>query len=189
MEEEEMEEPGMEEPGMEEADMEVPGTSGTQDARTRPVPVDTSTAVKRLKKELTDITKDPPLTCSAGPVGNDIFTWRGIIMGPPNSPYEGGVFSLNIHFPCEYPFHPPWVYFTTRIYHPNIDRRGHIHLDILKSQWSPTLTTSKVLLSISSMLCNPNLDNALIPSIARMYLKNRDKYNTMAQAWTRKYAM
>ncbi|XP_036917763.1 ubiquitin-conjugating enzyme E2-17 kDa-like isoform X2 [Sturnira hondurensis] len=136
-----------------------------------------------------DITKDPPLTCSAGPVENDLFTWSGVIVGPPNSPYEGGIFSLNIHFPCEYPFHPPWVYFTTRIYHPNIDRRGNIHIGILKSQWSPTLTTSKVLLSISSMLCNPNLDDAFIPSIARMYLKDRDKYNTMVQAWTRKYAM
>ncbi|KAM5290451.1 ubiquitin-conjugating enzyme E2 D3-like [Glossophaga mutica] len=136
-----------------------------------------------------DITKDPPPMCSAGPVDDDMFIWKGVIMGSDDSPYEGGVFSLNIHFPCEYPFHPPWVYFTTRIYHPNIDRRGNICLDILKTQWSPALTTSKVLLSISSILCDPNPDDALVPSIARMYLKDRDTYNAMARAWTRKYAM
>ncbi|XP_037007477.2 ubiquitin-conjugating enzyme E2-17 kDa-like [Artibeus jamaicensis] len=151
--------------------------------------MDLSRAVNRLEKELTDITKDPPPMWSIGPVGNDMFTWSGTVMGPPNSPYKGGIFSLKIHFPCGYPFHPPWVYFTTRIYHPNIDRKGNIHIDILKSRWSPTLTTSKVLLSITSMLCDPNLNNTLVPSIARMYLMDRDKYNTTAQAWTRKYAM
>ncbi|XP_045703478.1 ubiquitin-conjugating enzyme E2-17 kDa-like [Phyllostomus hastatus] len=139
--------------------------------------------------ELMDITMDPPPMCSAGPMDDDMFTWRGAIMGPPNSPYEGGTFSLSIQFPYDYPFHPPWIYFTTQIYHPNIDRRGHIHVDILKSQWSPALTISKLLLSISSMLCNPNLNYTLVPSIARMYLNDRNKYNTMAQAWTRKYAM
>ncbi|XP_045703437.1 ubiquitin-conjugating enzyme E2-17 kDa-like [Phyllostomus hastatus] len=127
--------------------------------------------------------------CSAGPVDDDMFTWRGAIMGPPNSPYEGGVFSLNIQFPYDYPFQPPWIYFTTRIYHPNIDRRGNICLDILKSQWSPALTISKLLLSICSMLCDPNPDDALVPSIARMYLRDRDTYNAMARAWTKKYAM
>ena len=151
--------------------------------------MDASTALKRLEKELMDITKDPPPMCSAGPMDDDMFIWRGIIMGPPDSPYEGGVFSLNIYFSGDYPFYPPWIYFTTRIYHPNIDKRGNIHEDVLKSQWSPALTISTVLLSISSMLCDPNLDYTLVPSIARMYLRNRDKYNTIAQAWTRKYAM
>ncbi|KAM5290665.1 ubiquitin-conjugating enzyme E2-17 kDa-like [Glossophaga mutica] len=118
-----------------------------------------------------------------------MFKWKGAIMGPADSPYEGGVFCLNIQFPGNYPFRPPQIYFTTPIYHPNINRRGYICLDILKSQWSPALTISKLLLSISSMLCDPNPDDALVPSIARMYLTDRDNYNTMARAWTRKYAM
>ncbi|XP_028378961.1 ubiquitin-conjugating enzyme E2 D3-like [Phyllostomus discolor] len=145
-------------------------------------------ALKRLQKELMDITKDPPPMCSAAPMENDMFTWRGVIVGPNNSPYEGGIFSLNIHFSREYPFQPPYIYFTTRVYHPNIDRRGNICLDILKSQWSPALTVSDLLLSISSMLCDPNPDDPLDPSVARMYLTDRDAYDAIARAWTKKYA-
>ncbi len=64
-------------------------------------------------------------------------------MGPPDSPYQGGVFFLTIHFPSDYPFKPPKIAFTTRIYHPNINSNGSICLDILRSQWSPALTISK----------------------------------------------
>uniref|UniRef100_A0A8C5C0M6 CDGSH iron-sulfur domain-containing protein 2 n=1 Tax=Gadus morhua TaxID=8049 RepID=A0A8C5C0M6_GADMO len=60
-----------------------------------------------------------------------------------DSPYQGGVFFLTIHFPTDYPFKPPKVAFTTRIYHPNINSNGSICLDILRSQWSPALTISK----------------------------------------------
>ncbi|XP_054422564.1 ubiquitin-conjugating enzyme E2 D3-like [Pteronotus mesoamericanus] len=151
--------------------------------------MDQSNALRRLNKELRDITKDPPPLCSAGPVGEDIFIWKGAITGPNDSPYEGGVFSLSIRFPCDYPFRPPRITFTTPIYHPNISRRGFICLDILKSQWSPALSISKVLISISSMLCDPNPDDPLVPSIARTYLTDRDAYNAMARTWTRKYAM
>jgi len=64
-------------------------------------------------------------------------------MGPPDSPYQGGVFFLTIHFPTDYPFKPPKVAFSTRIYHPNINSNGSICLDILRAQWSPALTISK----------------------------------------------
>jgi ubiquitin-conjugating enzyme E2 D/E len=64
-------------------------------------------------------------------------------MGPGDSPYSGGVFFLAIHFPTDYPFKPPKVNFTTRIYHPNINTNGSICLDILRDQWSPALTISK----------------------------------------------
>uniref|UniRef100_A0A4W5LCI5 Ubiquitin-conjugating enzyme E2D 2 (UBC4/5 homolog, yeast) n=1 Tax=Hucho hucho TaxID=62062 RepID=A0A4W5LCI5_9TELE len=127
--------------------------------------------------------------CSAGPVGDDMFHWQATIMGPNDSPYQGGVFFLTIHFPTDYPFKPPKVAFTTRIYHPNINSNGSICLDILRSQWSPALTISKVLLSICSLLCDPNPDDPLVPEIARIYKTDREKYNRIAREWTQKYAM
>ncbi|CAL1295308.1 unnamed protein product [Larinioides sclopetarius] len=110
-------------------------------------------------------------------------------MGPPDSPYEGGVFSLTIHFPTNYPFEPPEIYFMTRIYHPNIDKYGYICLDILESDWSPALTISTVLLSICSMLCDPNPEDAVDPEIAGIYKTDRKLYYDLAKSWTKKYAM
>jgi ubiquitin-conjugating enzyme E2 D len=145
--------------------------------------------------------RDPPANCSAGPMGDDLFHWQATIMGPEDSPYAGGVFFLNIHFPADYPFKPPKVNFTTRIYHCNINANGGICLDILKDQWSPALTISKVrdrsplspvpeppsrpspahpcvgvwcrawwqvLLSICSLLTDPNPDDPLVPEIAQV---------------------
>jgi len=145
-------------------------------------------ALKRIQKELTDLNKDPPAQCSAGPVGDDLFHWQATIMGPGDSPYQGGVFFLNIHFPTDYPFKPPRVSFTTRIYHPNINSNGSICLDILRAQWSPALTVSKVLLSICSLLTDPNPDDPLVPDIAKMFKQDRTKYNAYATEWTKKYA-
>ena len=102
-------------------------------------------ALRRLSKELNDIVKDPPANCSAGPVGEDLFHWKATIMGPSETPYQGGVFYLDIYFPTDYPFKPMKINFTTKIYHPNIDSSGNICLDILKNNWSPALTISKVL--------------------------------------------
>jgi len=145
-------------------------------------------SLKRINKELVDLGKDPPANCSAGPVGDDMFHWQATIMGPDESPYQGGVFFLNIHFPTDYPFKPPKVTFTTRIYHPNINSNGSICLDILKDQWSPALTISKVLLSISSLLTDANPDDPLVPEIANIYKTDRAKYEATAKEWTRKYA-
>jgi len=110
-------------------------------------------------------------------------------MGPDDSPYSGGVFFLNIHFPTDYPFKPAKFNFTTRIYHPNINANGSICLDILKDQWSPALTISKVLLSISSLLTDANPDDPLVPEIAQIYKTDRAKFEATAREWTRKYAM
>ncbi|XP_078421470.1 ubiquitin-conjugating enzyme E2 D4-like isoform X1 [Cetorhinus maximus] len=146
-------------------------------------------AKRRILKEYQDLERDPPALCSAGPVGDDYFHWQATIMGPSDSPYQGGVFFLNIHFPSDYPFKPPKVSFTTKIYHPNINSNGSICLDILRSQWSPALTLSKVLLSICSLLCDPNPDDPLVPEIAHTYKSDREKYNKLARDWTNKYAM
>ena len=116
---------------------------------------------QRITKELENLKADPPANCSAGPIEDDIFHWQGTLMGPTDSPYEGGVFMMDIKFPADYPFKPPKVTFETKIYHPNINSSGGICLDILKDQWSPALTISKVLLSICSLLTDPNPDDPL----------------------------
>ena len=139
--------------------------------------------------ELVDLGKDPPANCSAGPVGDDMFHWQATIMGPDDSPYAGGVFFLDIHFPADYPFKPPKVHFTTRIYHCNINSNGGICLDILKDQWSPALTISKVLLSICSLLTDPNPDDPLVPDIAQLLKTDRARHDSTAREWTSKYAM
>ena len=139
--------------------------------------------------ELVDLGKDPPANCSAGPVGDDMFHWQATIMGPDDSPYAGGVFFLDIHFPADYPFKPPKVHFTTRIYHCNINSNGGICLDILKDQWSPALTISKVLLSICSLLTDPNPDDPLVPDIAQLLKTDKTRHDSTAREWTSKYAM
>ena len=144
--------------------------------------------LQRIQKELKDIQKDPPSNCSAGPVNDDIYEWQATIMGPNDSPYKGGVFYLKINFPKDYPFKPPRCNFLTKIFHPNVNSSGGICLDILKEHWSPALTVSKLLLSICSLMDDPNPDDPLVPEIAHMYKNNRDKYNARATEWTIAYA-
>jgi ubiquitin-conjugating enzyme E2 D/E len=145
-------------------------------------------ALRRIQKELEDIRKDPPAGCSAGPVKDDMFNWEGVIFGPNESPFAGGVFKLSIRFPTDYPFKQPHIQFLTKIYHPNINSAGGICLDILKSQWSPALTISKVLLSILSLLTDPNPNDPLVPDIAAQYKNNRVEYDLRAREWTLLYA-
>lgn len=145
-------------------------------------------ALRRIARELTDMKEDPPSNCSAGPEKDDLFHWEGMILGPADSPYQGGVFKLKIQFPVDYPFKCPIVTFTTKIYHPNINSNGVICLDILKQNWSPALTMSKVLLSICSLLNDPNPKDPLVPEIADQYVNDRGAYDQTARLWTQKYA-
>ena len=145
-------------------------------------------ALKRLQKELSEIQKDTPANCSAGPNNNDLFNWEATIIGPTETPYEGGMFNLKILFPADYPFKPPKITFETRIYHPNINSNGGICLDILKDQWSPALSITKVLLSICSLLSDPNPDDPLAPDIANLYKSNKEEFNRVAREYTVKYA-
>eukprot|EP01084_Bolivina_argentea_P242269 406484_1 len=145
-------------------------------------------ALRRITKELKDIDNDPPANCSAGPIGDDLFKWSATISGPIDSPYDGGVFFLDINFPQDYPFKPPKIRFTTKIYHCGINHKGGISLAILRDNWSPALTISKLLLAIQSLLTDPNSDDPFVPQIARMYKQNRMLHDMTAQEWTQKYA-
>jgi ubiquitin-conjugating enzyme E2 D/E len=146
------------------------------------------TDIKRLQKELLDMQKDATPNLSAGPINDNLFEWEAVILGPIGTPYEGGVFNLSISIPSNYPFKPPIVIFKTKIFHPNINSAGSICLDILKTQWSPALTISKILLSICSLLSDPNPNDPLVPDIANMLKNNLELYNQTAREWTTLYA-
>jgi ubiquitin-conjugating enzyme E2 D/E len=143
---------------------------------------------RRIENELKDLQKDPPSSCSAGPIDNNIYKWEAILFGPDDSPYAGGVFKISIEFPEDYPFRPPHLVFLTKVYHPNISASGAICLDILKDKWSPALSISKVLLSIESLLTDPNPNDPLVPDIANLYIKDPAAYNERATLWTETYA-
>ncbi|KAF1744388.1 hypothetical protein MXB_5044 [Myxobolus squamalis] len=94
------------------------------------------------------------------------------IDGPVDSPYEGGVFDLDLFLPEDYPISAPKVRFLTRIYHPNIDKIGRVCMDILKENWSPALQINKILLSLQALLASPNPNDPLENEIANHWNEN-----------------
>ena len=124
---------------------------------------DINNNIGRINNELRRINRDlHGSNITAGPSGSDIYHWKAIITGPSDTPYAGGLFYLDIHIPEDYPFKPPKVSFTSKIYHCNINSNGTIFLDILIDEWGPALTISSVLLSILSLLSNPKPDGSFI---------------------------
>ena len=144
--------------------------------------------IKRLQNELMELRNNPVTNCSAGPSNKDLTYWQATIFGPEGTPYYGGVFYLDIKFTDEYPFKPPCVQFKTPIYHCNINEQGGICLDILKQNWSPVLNISKLLLSICSLLAEPNPDDPLVPEIAELYRQNREIHDETAKQHTQIFA-
>ena len=145
--------------------------------------------LRRITNELREFKRDPIDLCDAYPIDkSDIFHCKGFIKGPECTPYQGGCFFLNIQYPTDYPFKPPMISFTTKIYHPNIDSKGSISIDILKDEWSPSLTLSKILISLCSLLDDVNPDDALEPEIASIYKNDRASYDNIARDWTLSYA-
>jgi ubiquitin-conjugating enzyme E2 D len=159
----------------------------TQSFLSSPSSMSATGAKKRILKEYTDFINDPPEGWSVFMGAENIQGWKAIVSGLPY-PYEGGTWVVTIDFPSDYPFKPPKVRFVTRFYHCNISTDGGICLDILKDQWSPALTISKVFLSLSSLATGPNPDDPLDACKAQLYRDNRGRYEQEAQEWTRKYA-
>jgi len=147
-----------------------------------------SRLMKRLKAEIQDLEENPVSNCSAGPLEDNITHWKATIFGPENTPYENGIFKLDIQFQPDHPFRPPKISFITSIYHCNISKSGSICLDILKDQWSPALTISKVLLSLCSLLSEPNPDDPLEPEIAKLLKNNKKEHDSLAKEYTLQYA-
>jgi ubiquitin-conjugating enzyme E2 D/E len=146
--------------------------------------------VKRLTQNYVDIQKNPPPLCFAEPRNSskDLIDWIGWIDGADDSPYTGGKFHISLRFPSDYPFKPPTIKFLTPIFHPNIGSDGEICLDILHSQWSPALTIRSLLISLSSLLTDPNPEHGLNKEALQLYRSDKNKYEQTAKQWTIMFA-
>jgi ubiquitin-conjugating enzyme E2 D/E len=145
-------------------------------------------AKKRLLSELSRLSEEDKEVFIITPQEYKITTWDGCIFGPKDTPYEGGKFNIIITFPSDYPYNPPLILFKTKIYHPNINENGAICLDILKDEWSPILTVSKIMYSLSSLLSEPNADDPLVDNIAYEMKHNPELFHKNAVLFTEKYA-
>lgn len=145
-------------------------------------------AVRRLTKELKTLMEDPPVNIGVRIIDENIYLWEAVIVGPRDTPFEGGKFYLNMMFPDDYPFKPPKVKFTTRVYHPNISEKGEICISILRDRWSAALTARTILLSILSMFDDPNPDDPLDHDIATQYKNDKEEYEKTAREYTERYA-
>ncbi|KAF8313660.1 hypothetical protein DL93DRAFT_2080992 [Clavulina sp. PMI_390] len=144
--------------------------------------------LKRIQREIMDLKKEEMGGIRLDPSDASVLQWSGSIPGPEGSVYEGGTFEFDMNLPHDYPFSAPKIIFKTRIYHMNIASSGHICLDILKNMWSPALSLFKVMLSLSSLLTDPNPSDPLVPGIANEYKSDRTHHDITARKWTELYA-
>uniref|UniRef100_A0AC35THM1 E2 ubiquitin-conjugating enzyme n=1 Tax=Rhabditophanes sp. KR3021 TaxID=114890 RepID=A0AC35THM1_9BILA len=114
---------------------------------------------------------------------------RGSLRGPPDSPYENAKYFLDIEIPSDYPFKPPKVVFTTKLWHPNVSSQtGVICLDILKDQWAASLTLRTVLLSVQALLTIPEPSNPQDAVVAKQFMASKEMFNETAKFWAQYYA-
>lgn len=143
----------------------------------------------RLMREMSMLSKDPPPGIAAyTPNPSDMTSIRAQISGPEGSPFQKGIFLLTVHITARYPFEPPRCRFITPLYHPNVDSHGRICLDTLKSpptgSWSPAVSLPSLLLSIRSLMAEPNPDDGLVPEISDLYKRNPAQWTKEAERRT-----
>ncbi|KAF2143075.1 uncharacterized protein K452DRAFT_226241 [Aplosporella prunicola CBS 121167] len=149
-----------------------------------------SNRARRIAKEITDIHNDTHSGISVETHGADDLTHlRGFFQGPPDTPYEGGRYAVDIRIPTDYPFRPPVMKFETRIWHPNVSSQtGAICLDTLSQAWSPVLTIKSALISLQSLLSTPEPKDPQDAEVASMLIKHPAEFEHKARDWAVKYA-
>eukprot|EP00249_Psilotum_nudum_P012037 c23547_g1_i1 orf=444-1016(+) len=138
-------------------------------------PVDSHYVSRRLQTELMALMTCGDPGISAFPDGENIFSWVGTIKGSSGTVYEGLSYKLSLRFPTDYPFKPPLIMFETSCFHPNVDQYGNICLDILQDKWSSAYDVRTILLSIQSLLGEPNNESPLNSYAAALWI-NQEEY-------------
>ncbi|XP_014229185.1 ubiquitin-conjugating enzyme E2 C [Trichogramma pretiosum] len=145
------------------------GAQGKSREETPSLPKDNHAVSKRLQKELMLLMMHADKGISAFPDGENLFKWVGTITGPQDTVYTDLSYKLSLEFPQSYPYSAPVVRFITPCFHPNVDNAGNICLDILKDKWSALYDVRTILLSIQSLLGEPNNDSPLNPHAADLW--------------------
>jgi len=140
-------------------------------------------------QERTLLAKTPlPFCPNITLVNDDIFNWECEVIGPDDSPYKGGRFSLKFEFPAQYPFKAPKITFLTKVYHPSVQTStGEICQDVM-GPWAPTLNAQHCLQAIYSMLQTPESDHPLEESIATQLREKPREFEKTAKKYTKDYA-
>ncbi|PIA48275.1 hypothetical protein AQUCO_01400693v1 [Aquilegia coerulea] len=142
--------------------------------------VDSQSVLKRLQSELMSLMMGGDPGISAFPTEDNIFCWKGTITGSKETVFEGTEYKLSLSFPTDYPFKSPKVKFETACFHPNVDVYGNICLDILQDKWSSAYDVRTILLSIQSLLGEPNTSSPLNTQAAALWC-NQEEYRKMVQ--------
>ncbi|WVQ85488.1 hypothetical protein IAT38_007653 [Cryptococcus sp. DSM 104549] len=144
--------------------------------------------LRRVQKEIKDCAKDKTSNISIEMIDESPFHLVGAFPGPPDTPYEGGYYEVDIQIPDTYPFQPVKMKFIT-CSDPNVSSAsGAICLDILKDAWSPVLTLKSTLISLQSLLCEPIPTDPQDAQVAKHYLTDRKSFNETAKHWAQAYA-
>eukprot|EP00003_Mantamonas_plastica_P010876 TRINITY_DN20409_c0_g1_i1.p1 TRINITY_DN20409_c0_g1~~TRINITY_DN20409_c0_g1_i1.p1 ORF type:complete len:175 (-),score=50.75 TRINITY_DN20409_c0_g1_i1:17-502(-) len=138
--------------------------------------LDNRAAQLRLMSDMKVMNENPPDGVSASPDDDDMFEWEATIFGPSDTEWEGGIYSLKMSFPDEYPEKAPKVKFSTKMFHPNVYKDGSLCLDILQDKWSPIYDVSSILTSIQSLLTDPNPDSPANPEAAELFNNDLKAY-------------
>ncbi len=142
-----------------------------------------ATALKRLKKERIDWRAEHPPGFYARLKKNkdgthDYFNWECGIPGPKGTPWEGGLYKINLKFPEDYPVLPPKCVFEKKLFHPNVYPSGAVCLSIINDEedWRAGLKVKDILLGIQDLLANPNNKSPAQKEAFESYNKKSDEY-------------
>lgn len=141
---------------------------------------DGHSVTKRLRQDLTTLMLSGDKSISAFPDNDNLFNWIATITGGTGTIYESQSYKLTMSFPGRYPYNPPVVKFLTPIFHPNVDEFGNICLDILKEKWSALFDVRTILLSIQSLLGEPNIESPLNSEAADLW-ERPEEYKKILQ--------